>query len=73
MAYILYNMIQDDIYDPSVFENFEKHYRTTEIKNLNARMAFGALWAYYKSNQGTLFGVDFWTSILQDNVKEMRV
>ena len=64
MAYILYNMVQDGIYDPSVFENFEKHYRTTEKKELNGRMAFGALWGYYKSNQGSLFGVDFWTSIL---------
>ena len=73
MAYILYNMVQDDIYDPSVFDNFEKNYRTKEKKELNGRMAFGALWAYYKSNQGSLFGVDFWTSILQDYSKEMRV
>ena len=50
MAYILYNMIQADIFDPSMFENFEKHYRTVNKNHMGGRLAFGALWAYYKSN-----------------------
>lgn len=40
---------------------------------MSGRVAFGALWAYLKSNQGTLYGVDFWTSKLEDNIKDMRV
>ena len=73
MAYIMYNMVQDNIYDPSVFEQFEKQYRTVSSKHMSGRVAFGALWAYLKSNQGTLYGVDFWTSKLEDNIKDMRV
>ena len=66
MAFIMYNMTVDGIYDPSIFEMFEKNYRTTSSKHMSGRLAFGALWAYYKSNQGTLFGIDFWTAKLQD-------
>lgn len=50
MAFILYNMVQADLYDPSIFENFEKHYRTVSHRHMTGRSAFGALWAYYKSN-----------------------
>ena len=40
---------------------------------MSGRVAFGALWAYYKSNQGTLYGVDFWTAKLQDHIDDVRV
>ena len=50
MSFVLYNMTVDEIYDPSVFEMFEKHYRTCSSKHMSGRIAFGALWAYYKSN-----------------------
>jgi len=73
MAYILYNMAVADIFDPLVYEKFESHYSTTSNKHMSGRFAFGALWAYYKSNQGSLYGVDFWTSVLQDHVSDMRV
>ena len=73
MAYILYNMTISGIYDPSIFEFFEKEYRTTSSKHMSGRIAFGALWAYYKSNQGTLYGVDFWTSKVQDHINDIRV
>ena len=73
MAYIIYNMTVAGIHDPSVFENFEKEYRMASSKNMSGRLAFGALWGYYKSNQGTLYGIDFWTSKLQDHIDDMRV
>ena len=73
MAFILYNMQVTGIYDPSIFEFFEKEYRTTSSKNMSGRSAFGALWAYYKSNQGTLYGIDFWTAKVQDDIKDIRV
>lgn len=53
MSYVLYNMAYAEIYDPSVFEQFEKNYRIASSKVMSGRIAFGGLWAYYKSNQGT--------------------
>ena len=73
MAYVLYNMTVADIYNPDVFLRFEGCYRTCSKKHMEARSAFGALWAYYKSNSGTMYGIDFWTSKLQDDVNNMRV
>lgn len=73
MAYILYNMVVADMYDPLVFEKFEAGYRTVSSKHMSGRVAFGALWAYYKSNQGSLYGIDFWTSVLEDHVDDLRV
>lgn len=77
MAYIIYNMSCTDIplpiYDPSIYEKFEENYKTVEIKHLNSRFAYGALHAYYKSNCGTRFGIDFWESHLEDNIKAMHV
>ena len=73
MAYLLYNMTFDKIYDPLVYEKFESNYKITSSKYMNARLAFGAVYAYYKSNQGTLFGVDFWESKLEDNIEGTHV
>lgn len=36
------------------------------------RHCFGALWAYFKSNQGTRFGIDWWTSQLEDRIDGMH-
>ena len=64
MGFILYNMTKDEIYDPLIFEKFESNYRSASTNSLSGRIAFGALWAYYKSNSGTMYGIDFWTSKL---------
>lgn len=50
MSYILYNMTKADIYDPRVFNEFEKHYKTTSSHVMSGRIAFGGVWAYLKSN-----------------------
>ena len=73
MAFVLYNMVMADIFDPSIFEKFEQNYASTSSKHMSGRYAFGGLWAYYKSNQGSLYGVDFWTSLVQDHIVDMRV
>lgn len=73
MAYLIYNMTFDNIYDPLVYEKFEANYKITSGKHMNARIAFGAIYAYYKSNQGTLFGVDFWESKHEDYIDGMHV
>lgn len=46
-AFILYNMSKKRIYDPSVYENFEKQYKTSSSVHMNCRIAFGAVYAYY--------------------------
>ena len=64
MSYVLYNMVKADIYDPRIFAEFEKHYKTTSSHVMTGRIAFGGVWAYIKSNYGTMYGLDFWTAKL---------
>lgn len=40
---------------------------------MSARVAYGALYSYYKTNQGTRFGIDFWESILEDHIEHLHV
>lgn len=55
-----------------IFQKFEESYKTASSDNLEARHCFGALWAYYKGNQGSRFGMDWWTSKLEDNLDGMH-
>jgi len=71
-AFILYNLVLKEIYDPLIFQKFEESYKTANSNNCEARHCFGGLWAYYKSNQGSRFGIDFWTSKLEDNIAGMH-
>ena len=71
-AHLLFNMAKKDIYDPVIYEKFEQTYKTTTNRKLCARMSFGALWAYYQTNMGTRFGIDFWESQLEDDLNEMH-
>jgi hypothetical protein len=49
-AYVLYNMVKQDIYDPYLFQKFENEYHSMSTYHLVSRHCFGALYAYYKSN-----------------------
>lgn len=49
-AHLIYNMAKKNIYDPTIYHGFEESYKTAANQNLVARMCFGALWAYYKTN-----------------------
>jgi hypothetical protein len=73
MAFLLYNMVYRDIYDPKLFEKLEGFYKTVEIKHLETRHCYGAVWAYYKSNQGSRFGIDFWEALLEKNLETLHV
>ena len=53
MCYVMYNMTKAEIYDPAIFAGFERNIATTKVSNLESRHCFGAVYAYYKSNQGT--------------------
>lgn len=59
-------------FDPNVYKQFESGLKNSSDKHMTARIAFGALYAYYKSNQGTRFGIDFWESKLEDYIEDMH-
>ena len=61
------------IYDPLIYEKFEASLRIVEKKNVCARHAYGALVAYYKTNQGTRFGIDYWQAVLEDEIETLHV
>lgn len=71
-AHLLYNMAKQDMYDPFVYEKFEATMKTSNSNHMCSRMAFGALWAYYKTNMGTRYGIDFWESQLEDNLEGLH-
>ena len=73
MAYILYNLVKADIHNPALFAKFEKRYRIISDHVMVGRYAYGGLWAYVKSNQGSMFGLDFWTEQVQKHSDDMRV
>ena len=73
MAWLLYHMAKSDIYDPDLFEQFEKGLRTITSTNMTSRHAMGALYGYYRSNQGTKFGIDFWEENLEKNLADLRM
>jgi hypothetical protein len=50
MAYVLYNMQYKGVYDPVIYREFEKNYQVTSAVHMNARFAYGALYAYYRGN-----------------------
>jgi hypothetical protein len=56
------------VYDPLIYQKFEESLKLASDKHMNSRIAFGALYAYYKTNQGTRFGIDFWEAKLEENL-----
>jgi len=50
IALILYNMCIKDIYDPALYKGFEDCYDQSSAKHMCARVCYGALYAYYKTN-----------------------
>jgi hypothetical protein len=53
-------MAKSDIYDPALFEGFESAYREISSVTMTARHAMGGVYGYYRSNQGTKYGMDLW-------------
>ena len=45
-------------------------YREISVVKMTARHAMGGLFGYYRSNQGTQYGVDFWEENMLKNVNE---
>ncbi len=69
---MLYHIAQREIYDPDLFANLEATYQEITSNVMTSRHAMGAVYAYYRSNQGTKFGVDFWEDHLEKNSAGLR-
>ena len=67
MGFFLYNMVKADIYDPTVFERFEEHYKMANTDNVATRHCFGGLYACYKSNLASSYSIDYWISMVEKN------
>lgn len=39
---------------------------------MTSRHAMGAVYGYYKSNQGSQFGLEFWENNLTNNLEDLR-
>lgn len=72
-GYLLYHVAKSEIYDPDLFANFEAVYREITSISMTARHAMGGVYGYYRSNQGTKYGVDFWEDHLQRNSEGLHV
>lgn len=72
IAYILYHMVYDKIYDPDVFWKFEAKYPDIINKEIVSWHAFGGLWAYYKSSMGSVEGIKFWETLLENNMDKLH-
>jgi len=53
-------MAKSDVYDPDLVLNFEKEMRTISSTDMTSRHAMGAVYGYYRMNQGTEEGLEFW-------------
>eukprot|EP00352_Strombidinopsis_acuminata_P003335 CAMPEP_0176386000 /NCGR_PEP_ID=MMETSP0126-20121128/35582_1 /TAXON_ID=141414 ORGANISM="Strombidinopsis acuminatum, Strain SPMC142" /NCGR_SAMPLE_ID=MMETSP0126 /ASSEMBLY_ACC=CAM_ASM_000229 /LENGTH=110 /DNA_ID=CAMNT_0017752663 /DNA_START=301 /DNA_END=633 /DNA_ORIENTATION=+ len=73
MAYLLYNVEIEDLYVPNLYKKFEGQYRQADDKYLTSRLCYGALRAYYKSNLGSQYGVDFWEAKMEQRIKGVHV
>lgn len=53
VAYLLYHVAKSEIYDPEIFQRFEVNLAQITNVQITSRHCMGALYAYYKSNQGS--------------------
>lgn len=72
-GFLLYHVAKNDIYDPELFTKLESHYREIASTSMTPRHAMGGLYGYYRSNQGTKYGVDFWEEHVQKNSAGLHV
>jgi hypothetical protein len=73
MPIIFYNMAITDHFDPKIFKELENQYKLSDVKWLEARHCYGALYGYYKTNQGSRYGIDFWEALMEDRLELLHV
>lgn len=73
LGFVLYHIAKNDIYDPDLFQKFEETYREITSTSMTARHNMGGVYGYYRSNQGTRYGLDYWEEHLQKNSQYLHV
>lgn len=73
IGFLLFQMAKNKMWMPEVFKGFEAQYPNLVSKELTTRHAYGGLWAYYYSNQGSLEGIDFWEKTLEQNSNKLHL
>lgn len=70
---MLYNIDIEDMYVPHLYAKFESQYRMAGEDHLTSRHCFGALHAYYRSNLGSQYGIDFWEAQMERRINGLHV
>ncbi len=73
ISYLLYHVAKNDIYDPALFASFEAVLKEITSTTMTPRHSMGAVYAYYRSNQGSKQGLDFWEDHLKKNSDGLHV
>lgn len=73
IGFLLYHVAKTDIYNPDLIAGFESMYREITSTTMTARHAMGGVYGYYRSNQGTRYGLDFWENHLLKNSATLHV
>lgn len=73
LGYLHYHIAKNDIYDPELFTKIEEGLREITSTSMTARHNMGGVYGYYRSNQGTKFGLDFWEDHLQKNAQYLHI
>ena len=66
-------MAKNDIYDPNLIASIEANYREISSVSMTSRHAMGGVYGYYRLNQGTRNGVDFWEDHLEKNSSNLHI
>ena len=65
-------MEKSGIYDPEVYQKFEAEYSYIFSVSMITRQTFGGVWAYYRSNAGSLEGIEFWENKLEEDTSKIH-
>lgn len=60
----MYHLSKADLYEPDFILKLEGEYRAIQNNKLPARLCMGAVYGYYRSNQGSKSGLEFWEELL---------
>ncbi len=60
IAYMLYHMAKRDMYDPDFIRKMENESLINSSNKVEARHCFGALYGYYRLNQGNISCIRMW-------------
>eukprot|EP00331_Platyophrya_macrostoma_P000915 CAMPEP_0176405268 /NCGR_PEP_ID=MMETSP0127-20121128/244_1 /TAXON_ID=938130 /ORGANISM="Platyophrya macrostoma, Strain WH" /LENGTH=421 /DNA_ID=CAMNT_0017784309 /DNA_START=105 /DNA_END=1370 /DNA_ORIENTATION=+ len=70
MGIMMYHCGLNDLYEPSIFQAFERHMDLYRGK-FGSRLAFGCLYGLFRTNAGTSKGIEFFKQEVLDNFDDI--